>query len=86
MELEVMEAEETEEIAGSESGLKSWEVKVGSGGAFAKFVEGDRSPDEEVEERSRWGLALVSKTVSFFSFSFRSARRVSCFRSLGFRC
>jgi len=70
MELEVMEAEEREEITGGMgSGPKSWEVVVGNGGgAFAKFVEGDRSADEEVEERSRWGLALVSKTVSLASF------------------
>ncbi|KAL7410489.1 hypothetical protein BDY24DRAFT_400004 [Mrakia frigida] len=60
MELEVMEAEEREEIG---TKATSWEVKGGgSGSVLATFVEGDRSPDEEVEERSRWGLALVSKT------------------------
>jgi hypothetical protein len=39
----------------------SWELKDGT---VAAFLEGDRSADEEVEERSRWGLALVSRTVS----------------------
>ena len=55
-----LELETAEDVMDLGSGRSDWSFRKGT---MAFLTEGDRHPDEEVEETGKWGLALVSRTV-----------------------